>query len=380
MLRNYPAVIGRRLPRLDGVPKVTGRHVYATDIALPGMLYGKLLRSPHPHARIRRIDACHARAISGVRAIITAADVPSVRYGFAVRDTTVLARDTVRFVGQPVAAIAATSLETAEQALAAIDVDYESLPAIYEPEAAMAPDAPLLHPEWESYRTNVTIGRDRNIAGWSRMHYGDVEAAFARADRVYEHRFTTPLQHAGYTEPRAATATWDGSGEITIWTTAQLPFEVQTVVAEILDIPTAQVRVIIPGIGGGFGGKLRIGVEHYAALLARASGRPVKIVCTSEEELIAAHPRQAAIITLKTGVTKDGQIVARDGRVIVDCGANAGTGPGTAAVALQVLAGPYRTPNLRLQSYAVYTNKVPSGSFRAPSGPMANLQSRARWT
>jgi CO/xanthine dehydrogenase Mo-binding subunit len=373
MLRNRPAVIGLRLPRLDGVPKVTGRHVYATDIALPGMLFGKVLRSTHAHARIRGIDVSRARALPGVRGIITMADIPNVLHGFAVRDTTVFASDTVRFVGHPVAAIAATNLEIAEQAMAAIDVDYEPLPAVFEPEAAMAEDAPLIHPDWATYRTNVTIGRNRNVAGWSRMHYGDVDGAFARADHIYEHRFTTPLQHAGYTEPRASVAAWDGSGGMTIWTTAQLPFEVQTVVAEILDIPSSQVRVIIPGIGGGFGGKLRIGVEHFAALLVRECGLPVKVVCTSEEELIAAHPRQAAIVTLKTGVMKNGDIVAREGRVIVDCGANAGSGPGTAAVALQVLAGPYRTPNLRLRSFAVYTNKVPSGSFRAPSGPMANF-------
>lgn len=372
LLRNRPAVIGQSVPRLDGVPKVTGRQTYAMDIALPGMLFGKILRSPHPHARIRGIDASRARALPGVRMVLSMADAPNVRYGFAVRDQTIFASDTALFVGHPVAAVAATSLEIAEQALALIDVDYEALPAIYETEQAMATDAPLIHPDWADYRVNMTYGRERNIAGWSRLFLGDVEAAFARADRIYEHRFTTPLQHAGYTEPRAATAVWDGN-LMTIWTTAQLPFEVQTVVAEILGLPAAQVRVIIPGIGGGFGGKLRIGVEHFAALLARASGRPVKVACTSEEELIAAHPRQSSIVTLKTGVMKNGDIIAREGKVIVDCGANAGTGPGTAATALQILAGPYRTPNFSLRSFAVYTNKVPSGSFRAPSGPMANF-------
>ena len=373
MLRNRPAVVGQRQPRLDGAPKVTGRFTYATDVSLPGMLFGKLLRSPHPHARIRSIDVSQARALPGVRAVVTMADMPDVRFGFAVRDTTVLASDRVLFVGHPVAALAATSLELAERALSLIEVEYEPLPALFEPEAALEEGALLLHPDWASYQVNTNVGRDRNIAGWSRMRNGDPGAAFARADRIYEHRFTTPLQHAGYTEPRASTALWDSNGGLTIWTTAQLPFEVQTVVAEVLDIPSSQVRVIIPGIGGAFGGKLRIGMEHYAALLARASGRPVKIVCTSEEELIAAHPRQSAIITLKTGVMKHGEIVAREGRVVVDCGAFAGTGPGTAAVALQVLAGPYHTPNIDLHSLAVYTNKVPSGSFRAPSGPMANF-------
>ena len=160
---------------------------------------------------------------------------------------------------------------------------------------------------------------------------------------------------------------------LTVWSNTQLPFEVQATLSDILELPPSEIRVVVPGIGGGFGGKLRIGVEHFCALLARKCGRPVKVITTSEEELTAAHPRQSSIITVKTGVTEDGRILAREGRVMVDCGAYAGSGPGTAAIALQILVGPYRTPNLRLESLAVYTNKVPSGSFRAPSGPMANF-------
>lgn len=373
MRRNERLVAGQRLPRLDGAPKTDGRHIYSSDMVLPGMLYGRIVRSPIAHGRLRGVDVTRALAMPGVRAVMTAKDVPLVRYGFAVRDQTLFAADTVRFIGDPVAAVAATSLELADQAAAAVALALDPLPAIFDPEDALKPDAPLLHAEWQSYGGNPVLWRDRNITGRARIKHGDVEAAFAASYRVYEHRFSTALQHAGYTEPRSAVASWDGNGMLTVWSNAQLPFEVQSVIAQILQIEPSRVRVIIPGIGGGFGGKLRIGVEHYAAVLARQCGRPVKIVCTSEEELCAAHPRQASITTLKTGVSRDGLILARQARVLVDCGANAGTGPGTAAVALQVLHGPYKTPNLSLESLAVYTNKVPSGSFRAPSGPMANF-------
>ena len=373
MLQGEHLVTGQRLPRLDGAAKVSGRHIYAADFSRPGMLYGKILRSRVPRARLIRIDTSRLTTLPGVRACITAADIPAVRYGNAIKDLTVFATDEVRFVGHPLAAVAATTLEIAQRAIELIDVELEPLEPLYDPEQALAVDAPLLHPDWQSYAALPFVAREKNVAGRSRIRHGDVDAAFAKSHRVYEHRFTTPLQHAGYMEPRAATAAWDGNATLTVWSNAQLPFEVQAMLGDILELPASRVRVVVPGIGGGFGGKLRIGVEHFAALLARASDRPVKIVTTSEEELTAAHPRQAAIVTLKTGVAEDGRILAREGRVLIDCGAYAGSGPLVGAVALQVLAGPYRTPNLRLESVAVYTNKVPSGSFRAPSGPMANF-------
>jgi len=373
MRRNSNRIAGQRLARLDGAAKVTGRHIYGADVSLPGMLFGKVLRSRVPHARVLAINGERARALAGVRAVLTSADIPQARYGNAIKDQTVFATDTIRFVGHPLAAVAATSPEQAEAALALIDVALEPLEPIFDAEKALAPETPLIHPEWTSYWAMPVIARAGNVAGRSRMHYGDVEAAFAAATKVYEHRFTTALQHAGYTEPRAATAAWDGAGILTVWTNAQLPFEVQTTLADILGLPTSRIRVVVPGIGGGFGGKLRIGMEHFAALLSRACGRPVKVMTSTEEELTAAHPRQAAIITLKTGVARDGRLLARQGRVIVDCGAYSGSGPGTGAVALQCLVGPYRTPALSLESLAVYTHKVPSGSFRAPSGPMANF-------
>ncbi|MBK8740607.1 MAG: xanthine dehydrogenase family protein molybdopterin-binding subunit [Betaproteobacteria bacterium] len=369
--RNF-RVAGQRLPRMDGIGKVTGKHVYAADFTLAGMLFGKVLRSTRAHALIRRLDTSRAAAMPGVRAVITAADIPAVRFGQAVRDTTVFALDRVLFMGHPIAAVAAVSLEIAQQALAAIDVDYEDLPAVFDMEAALK-SAVLVHPEWATYKALPIIARNGNISGRARIKAGDVEAAFAGAHRVYEHRFTTALQHPGYTEPRAAVADWDANGNVTVWTGTQLPFDTQNTLAEILDLPSSRVRVIVPGIGGGFGGKLRIGVEHFAALLARKTARPVRVITTSEEELTHSYPRQATVVTLKTGVDRDGHLLARQGRIVLDCGAYAGSGPATAAIALQVLAGPYKTAALALESFAVYTNKGTSGSFRGPAGPMANF-------
>ena len=372
-LPNQYAVVGHRLPRLDAPAKVTGSQVYGADFALPGMLHGKLFRSPVPHALIRGVDVRAALAIDGVRAVITAADIPPTRYGPAVKDMPVLARDRVRYIGEPVAAVAAVNAEIAERAVAAIRAEFEPLPTVFEPQAALAEDAPLLHPDWPSYAALPVLARHGNVASHSCIQHGDVEAAFADCYRVYEHQFGTPVVHAGYTEPRAATARWEGDGRLTIWSNGQLPYEVQATLADILQLPVSQIRVIIPATGGGFGGKLRIGLEHYAALLARAAGRPVHMISSCEEELTAAHPRQASLITLRTGVSRDGLLLAKQCRVVMDCGAYAGSGAGTAAVALQIVAGPYRTPNLLLDGLAVYTNKLPTGSFRATAGPMGNF-------
>ena len=366
-------VVGKSLPRIDAPGKVTGTAVYAADFTLPGMLVGKVFRSTEPHARIVRLDVSRAARLPGVRAVISAADVPDVRYGGALKDETVFARGRVRYVGQPVAAVAASTPEAADAALAAIEVVYEPLPAVLDLDAALAPGAPLVHEGWEDYTAIPILHRDGNVCNRARIMLGDVERGFEEADRIFEHRFTTSMVHQGYTEPRAAVAQWDSADTVTVWSNTQLPFEVQNTLAEILAMPPGKIRVIVPGIGGGFGGKLRVGVEHFAAFLARKAGRPVKLVTTSEEELIAAYPRQGAVVELKTGVTRDGRITAKAGRIWFDTGAFAGSGPGVASVATLVLAGPYRIPNLHLEGFAVYTNKTNCGSFRAPSGPQANF-------
>jgi len=366
-------VVGQRLSRLDADGKVTGRAVFGADVVLPGMLHGAVVRSILPHARITGIDTRRAATLPGVRAIITAADVRDIRYGGAVRDEPIFARDRVRYVGQPVAAVAAVTPEAAAEARAAITVAYEALPAVFDAEEAMAPQAPLVHEEWERYSALPLLRRSANICNRAQIVAGDVERGFEEADRVFEHRFQTGIVHQGYVEPRAALASWDGDGHVTIWSNTQLPFEVQGVLSEILQVPPSRIRVIATAIGGGFGGKLRLGVEHFAALLARRSRRAVKIVTSMEEELVAAYPRQGSVIDLKTGVTRDGRIVAKQGRVVLDTGAFAGAGPAVASVATLVLAGPYRIPNLLIEGYAVYTNKTNCGAYRAPSGPQANF-------
>jgi CO/xanthine dehydrogenase Mo-binding subunit len=366
-------IVGRSVPRMDAPGKVTGTALYAADFALPGMLYGKVLRSHEPHARLVRIDASRAARLPGVRAVITAADVPDVRYGGSVKDERVFARDRIRFAGQPLAAVAATSLDAAANALAAIEVVCEPLMPVLDVAAALAPGAPLVHESWASYMALPILHRDGNVCNRARIVVGDVERGFVEADRIFENRFTTSSVHQGYTEPRAAVAQWDSSGQVTVWSNTQLPFEIQTTLAEILQLPPSKVRIIVPGIGGGFGGKLRIGVEHFAALLAMRTGRPVKVMTTSEEELTAAYARQPAIVEMKTGATNDGRLTAREARLWFDTGAFAGSGPGVASVATLMLAGPYRIPNLLLEGFAVYTNKTNFGSFRAPSGPQANF-------
>jgi CO/xanthine dehydrogenase Mo-binding subunit len=366
-------VVGHSLPRMDAPGKVTGTAVYAADFALPGMLHGKVLRSREPHARLVRIDTSGAVGLPGVRAVITASDVLDIRYGGSVKDEEVFARERIRFAGQPLAAVAATTPEAAVAALAAIEVVTEPRPVILDVAAALRPGAPLVHEGWAGYTALPILHREGNVCNRARIVVGDVERGFEESDRVFEHRFTTRSVHQGYTEPRAAVAHWDSAGQVSVWSNTQLPFEIQATLSEILQVPTSSVRVIVPGVGGGFGGKLRVGVEHFAALLARRCGRPVKVMTTSEEELTAAYARQPAIVELKTGVMRDGRILAREGRLWFDTGAFAGSGPGVASVATLMLAGPYRIPNLLLEGYAVYTNKTNFGSFRAPSGPQANF-------
>ena len=366
-------VVGHSLPRMDAPGKVTGTAVYAADFALPGMLYGGVLRSREPHARLLRIDPSRAARLPGVRAVITAADAADVRYGGSVKDEEVFARDRIRFAGQPLAAVAAVSPDAVAAALAAIDVVCEPLPPVVDVAAALAPGAPLVHEGWAGYTALPILHREGNVCNRARIVVGDVERGFEEADRIFEHRFTTRSVHQGYTEPRAAVAQWDSAGQVTVWSNTQLPFEVQSTLSEILQLPPSRVRIIVPGVGGGFGGKLRIGVEHFAALLARKTGRAVKVMTTCEDELTAAYARQPAIVELKTGVSRDGRILAREGRLWFDTGAFAGSGPGVASVATLMLAGPYRIPNLLLEGFAVYTNKTNFGSFRAPSGPQANF-------
>lgn len=366
-------IIGKSFPRLDASGKVSGKAVYGTDFAMQGMLHGKLVSSPIASGEILSIDVEQAMALPGVYAVVTATDIPAQRYGSFVKDMEVFASKRVNFVGQPVAAVVARTVEEAEIAAKAVIVKYKELAAVFSTEEAVQPNAPLVHPEWQEYKAVPTVKRQGNVTNHARLVLGDVEKALKESYRVFTHRFVTNVVHPGYTEPRAAIAYWDDSKQLVVWSNTQLPFEAQATLAEIFKLTPSQVRVNLTVIGGGFGGKLRLGVEHYAAAAALKAGRPVKFVCSCEEEMTAALPRQPLIIDLTTGVTKDGRILAKSASILVDTGATSGSGVGVASSVMLMLAGPYKIPNLNLESRSVYTNKTPTGSFRAPAGPQGNF-------
>jgi CO/xanthine dehydrogenase Mo-binding subunit len=363
----------RRAQRLDGPEKALGRATYGPDVVRPGMLHGRLLRSLVPHARIVSVDTSAAERLPGVRAVLSARDVPDVRFGGAVSDVPLFATRKVRYQGEPIAVVAAVAPEIAEQALSLIDVETDALPLVDDPEAAMLPDAPLVHEEWPSYAALPTIRREGNVCSHTSLERGDVDAAFAAADLVVDERYRVSMVHQGYLEPRAALAEALPGGRLTVWSTTQLPFLIRENLAAILDLPVARIRVIATAIGGGFGGKLRLLLEPYCALLAMRTGRPVRMVMSVEEELTADAPRAGAITDVRSAVSRDGRILGRDVRVIFDCGAYAGSAPGITSIAALTAAGPYAIPAIRVEAYGVYTNKANTGSYRAPGAPQVNF-------
>lgn len=364
--------VGRPVGHVEGPDKVTGRARYAADIVLPGTLWGKCLRSPFPHARIVSIDASRARQLPGVHAVITGADIPATLIGRRILDMPVLARDRVRFVGEKVAAVAAASPEIAEEALALIDVEYEELPAVFDPLEAMREDAPRLHENPASYQgAYLPIPPIPNVLSRLYHAHGDVQAGFAQADRIFEHTFRVPSVHQGYIEPHACTVQIEPSGKINVWLSNKMPFAARSQIAAALGVSEDRIRVHLVPIGGDFGGKGSIMDAVVCYYLAQRTGRPVKMVMTYTEELMAANPRHAAIITLRTGVTADGRITARQARAIFNSGAYGAFKP-TVSVNLHGVisaGGPYRLPNIEVESLAVYTNTVPCGHMRAPGAP-----------
>ncbi|MBX3513840.1 MAG: xanthine dehydrogenase family protein molybdopterin-binding subunit [Xanthobacteraceae bacterium] len=366
-------IIGKSFPRLDARGKVSGKAIYGTDFAMQGMLHGKLVHSPIASGEIISVDTSRAMAMPGVYEVVTAKDIPAQRYGSFVKDMEVFASGRVNFIGQPVAAVVARTAEEAEAAAKAVKVEYREQAAVFTTEDAVKADAPLVHPDWQEYKAVPTVKRQGNITNQARLVLGDVDKALKESYRVFTHRFVTNVVHPGYTEPRAAIAHWADGSQLHVWSNTQLPFEAQATLAEIFKITPSQVRVNVTVIGGGFGGKLRLGVEHYAAAAALKAGRPVKFVSSCEEEMTSALPRQPLTIDLTTGVTKDGKILAKAASILVDTGATSGSGVGVASSVMLMLAGPYKIPNLRLESRSVYTNKTPTGSFRAPAGPQGNF-------
>ncbi|MBI4641672.1 MAG: xanthine dehydrogenase family protein molybdopterin-binding subunit [Candidatus Tectomicrobia bacterium] len=365
--------VGKSTPRPDASTRVTGKAIYGDDVRLPGMLYGMVLRSPYGHARIVKIDTSKAEKLPGVKAVVTAKDAPDVLYGTNVKDMRLFAKERVRYQGEGVAAVAAVNLETAEEALQLIEVEYEELPLVIDPEKGAQPDAPLLHEEWQGYASPPNTKRWGNVCTYTEVKVGDVEKGFAESDYIFEDRFETPMVHQTYLEPKSAMAAVDASGKLTVWTTTQGQFSVRASLAEILQMPLSQIRVIPTEIGGGFGGKLAAIVEPVCALLALKTGRPVKITMSRDEDFVASTPRHPCIIEVKTGVKKDGTLVARQAKIYLGTGGYATSGTYITPGMTPRLSGPYKIPHVYFEGFAVYTNQPPCGAYRAPGSPQATF-------
>jgi CO/xanthine dehydrogenase Mo-binding subunit len=356
---------------LDARERVTGRIGYTIDLELPGMLHAKLLRSVSPHARIVSIDVSKARGLPGVVAVLTGQDLVDRGdlfpfYGPVFRDQGVLAIDRVRFVGDPVAAVAAVDLDTAQEALSLIEVEYEELPAVFTIDEALADDAPEIHPGppriGPTFPDVIINPQGGNVCNHFKLRKGDVEAGFAEADHVFEDVFTSPaVQHVPL-ETHACVAQVE-HGQITVWAGAQIPFIVRSQLAEIFRVPASRVRVIVPTLGGGYGGKCYPKIEPIAAVLAAAAKRPVKLHLTREEEFVTIT-KHAVRIRMRTGVKADGTIVARQSTCHFNTGAYADIGPRLIKNGGYGTGGPHAIPNVHVDSYAVYTNLPPAGAFR----------------
>jgi CO/xanthine dehydrogenase Mo-binding subunit len=366
-----PSVIGAPVPRIEGPEKVTGRARYAADINHPGMLWGKILRSPVPHARILRINASKAWNVPGVRAVVTGQDIPGHYIGKILRDMPVLCWDRVRYIGDRVAAVAADTPEAAEEALGQIEVEYEELPAVFDPVEAMQPDAPLVHENAAGYDgAPMRIWATGVHNGQTRLSYGkgDIEQGFRESDRIFEHTFVIPSRHQGYLEPYASVVGIDEEGRIQAWCSSKAPFRARIQLSKAIDVPEERIRVNVTNVGGDFGGKGDARDLPIAYFLAKQSGRPVKIVMTFAEELYASNPTHATVITIKSGVDRDGRFVARQLRAVHASGAYGALKPNASLSSWHYAGGAYRVPHTSIEFLQVYTNTVPGGYFRAPGG------------
>ncbi|MEZ5193015.1 MAG: xanthine dehydrogenase family protein molybdopterin-binding subunit [Nocardioides sp.] len=355
--------------RPDGKEKVTGLGRYTADLNLTGQAHAAFRYADHPHARITRIDTSAARALPGVYAVLTHEDVPEIRYGGMVQDRLMFARDVVRWEGDVVAGVAARTQAIAREAAAAIVVEYDVLPALPDYVANAAAGAALVHDDWASYSGSRKMGRDGNVVGHSTLAKGDADAAMAEADVVVSSRFVADASQGAPIEPRAVLAQWSGD-RVTVWTSTQVPFAARDGIAQVLDIPQSQVRVIVPLLGGGFGSKCDFHFEGHVAALARAAGRPVKLVFSRREEFIAPdHRREGLDIELETGVTRDGRRVSRRATLHLDKGAYTGEGGFFAQMAAMHACGPYELDNVAVRAMLTYSTNQPSSSIRAPTAP-----------
>jgi CO/xanthine dehydrogenase Mo-binding subunit len=364
-------VAKRRFIRADGPDKVTGSGRYTADLNLTGMLHAKFKFAGVSHGRITRLDTAKAEALPGVFAVATHADVPDVLYGDFVQDRYLFCKEYVRYEGDLVAAVAAITPEIAQQAVDLIEVDYEKLPVVNDLEGALAPDAQLVHADWASSGDTDGMVRDGNDASHSTIVKGDVEQGMRDADVVVKSRFVADGSHAAPIEPRAIVAQWSGD-HVTIWTSTQVPFSARAGVMDTLELPASKVRIIVPLLGGGFGGKCGFHFEAHVAVLARKAARPVRLVFSRREEFLAPdRRREGMVIEIETGVKNDGTITARRGFLIIDNGAYTADSAFFSELAAMHVHGPYKTQSAHVDAHCVYTNHQPSGSVRAPTAPQA---------
>jgi 4-hydroxybenzoyl-CoA reductase subunit alpha len=362
--------VGKRVLRKDGPAKVSGRAVYTVDIQMRNMLVGRILRSPYPHAKILNIDTSRALRVSGVKGIITGQDTLGIKHGFVETpryppDQYPLAMDRVRYVGEEIAAVAATDPYAAEDALNLIRVEYEPLPEVFDPIEAMDPDAPEIHPTHPKVK-----GPNKNIGGKTESGWGDIETGFGKCDYVREDRFESHLRTHGYLEPQATVAGYEPDGKLNVWTSSMGPFIKRAKLARTLGLPFSSVRVQKAYVGGAFGGKIDLfSHEFCAALLSMKTYRPVKIEATREEVFIAYRHGQPLIVEVKTGVKKDGTLIAQELRTINNCGAYRGSGVVVIFLSWGFAMLPYRIPHFKYEGYAIYTNNPVRAPQRGHGAP-----------
>jgi len=367
-------VIGKSTPRVDGAQKVTGEAIYAADVPVDNVLWGKALLSPYAHARILSIDTSAAKALPGVRAVITGLELMGHHNaGRTLRDIPLLAGDHVRYAGERVAAVAADDEDTAQHALDLIDVEYEQLPAVFDAEEAAKPGAPILHPDFNDYAgVREKLVEPSNVFVKRGFERGDVEQGFAEADLVIENTYYTQQQHGGYMEPQAAVV-WDdvASGRVRVWVCTKAPYRNKEPTAYAMDITEEQILIEPVYVGGDFGQKsfpINVPIAYH---LAKATGQPVRMVSDYLEELMAGNPNQSMIFRLKTGLRRDGTMTAHSVQHFANSGAYAGYKPGGAMGGANQAAGPYKIANVKVESSNVYTNTLPGQIFRAPGEPQA---------
>ena len=375
----FKGAVGQAVPQLEADEKLTGSAQYIADMYRPGMLHGAILQSHLPHARILGYDLTEALALPGVRAIVTGDDLDDAhRMGAFIKDESAFAKGKVRYVGEIVAAVAADTEAIARQATRLIRVEYEELPAVLDPEQALAPGAARVHDDAASYVSAFDSGTDGNLCSRTSFRAGDIDAAWAQCDVIVEDRYQTQAQAHLSLEPCGALAEVDAAGRVTLWSANQSVFRVQASVCESLGLPMTRLRSLTPRIGAGFGNKMEAHVQPAVVLLALKARRPVKLILSREEDFESVRARHPATIRMKTGVRRDGTLVAREVELLLDGGAYGDDSPGVLGYALLMNCGPYRIPNVHAHGRVAYTNKLRFGAFRGFGVPQMTFASETQ--